>query len=193
MNGNPLKSRGPALFCWGLTSYWNWDMGIVDFMWVALWKICFYSGGNVIHHHFENVKDVGQLQCYPHSSRPFVFHSLWFYYSSSVLEGGSGKSFVSYLTVIHNLPRNHHDIVNHPNGKLLKEIIFYFFFLWLWWSMCGLHAAYVQQPYELFNKSYFFPPVHNTTKIPQLTWRHLCHPYCTWLYDGFVLINIKEH
>lgn len=49
----------------------------------------------------------------------FVFHFLWFYYSSSVLEGGSGEPFVSYHTVIHNLPRNYQDIINHPYGQLL--------------------------------------------------------------------------
>lgn len=40
------------------------------------------------------------------------------------LRRGSGKLFISYLTVIHNLPGNYHDTINHPHGQLLEKSCF---------------------------------------------------------------------
>lgn len=113
---------------------------------------------------------MGQLGRSPHSPRPFVFHFLCFYYSSSVLEGGSGEPFVSYLTVIHNLPRNHHDIINHPYGQLPKSFFSPPFIPLFCFddNQCVARIRFMvnnQHPNGLFNKSNFCLGVHSTSRI----------------------------
>lgn len=91
MNRNAVKSRVPAPLCSGLISEGSLHgLGTEKFGFTAARTLCYKSSLS------KWQKDVGRLRRSPHSPRPFVFHFLWFYYSSSVLE----EAQASHLSLI---------------------------------------------------------------------------------------------